>query len=103
MYGRRCFVIFSVVLCYVKRRSADDLAHIGAAAGVGLIGIDVHSGGKLLADTNNDIVKHQLTALAAAGNLDDLLVLYAHGSSILGSDSRNDHHGNRCYLGKPLA
>lgn len=38
----------------------------------------MHGGDSVLVDTNHHIVKNQLTALAAAGHLDDLAVLHAH-------------------------
>src|SRR5699024_8041384 len=53
---------------------ADDLALGGAQAGVGLVGIDVHGSGKVAAHTDDHVVKDQLTAFLAAGNLHDLLV-----------------------------
>ena len=49
-----------------------------AAGSLRLVGVNMHSGGSVCIHANHNIVKNQLTTLAAAGYSDDLAVLDAH-------------------------
>ena len=69
-----------------QRDLLDDLALGGAGAGVGLVGVDVHGGGKVAPDADDHVVKDQLAAFLAAGHFHDLLVGHAQLLSVFGGD-----------------
>lgn len=74
--GAACRVLFCACLPH-------DLADLGVAGSLRLVGVDVHGGDAAVVHAHDHIVEDQAALRAAEGDLDDLTVLDAH---LLGVD-----------------